>query len=213
MIEQYLYKYLGINGAEAVIQKNTFRWQHYSQYADMSESEHIQLPERMTKAAKYRLREWLAHSRIFCLTDKENDQRMWEEYADNQQGIMIQLNNEIFRAHFNKVGFYCRKVEYSNAKTSIIPPHFDIVARHMAQKKEHFSWESETRYISKSCIPIQSLDINISMPQTLEEREKFSVYRSIPDGAISKVTFGDKISNDLKKKLIEMLEERNIHYC
>ena len=134
---------------------------------------------------------------LLSLSSKKNDLLMWSHYANSHQGIVIGFNrhHKYFSQNKNIHDFegLLKIVKYQYKKPKI---YLMEDREFLFTKSNHWKYENEYRVIRKLENLIKMGDIYV---------DKF------PKDLISSVTFGLKISEEYKQKILDILGKTNMN--
>ena len=171
-------------------------FQYYHDNSDKSVSLEIFLKSPMNYIIKDTYKKMnLSRLGLLSLSSKKNDLLMWSHYANSHQGIVIGFNknHEYFKQNKSIKDYegLLRIVKYQYKKPKI---YLMEDREFLFTKSNHWKYENEYRVIRKLENLIKMGDIYV---------DKF------PKDLISSVTFGLKISEEHKLKILDILGKTN----
>lgn len=172
-------------------------FQYYHDNSDKSVSLEIFLKSPMNYIIKDTYKKMnLSRLGLLSLSSKKNDLLMWSHYANSHQGIVIGFNknHEYFKQNKSIKDYegLLRIVKYQYKKPKI---YLMEDREFLFTKSNHWKYENEYRVIKKLENLIKICDIYV---------DKF------PKDLISSVTFGLKISEEHKLKILDILSKTNM---
>ena len=126
---------------------------------------------------------------VCCFTTKGSCEKMWDEYADNHQGVVIEYDN----SHDSSIGT-AGMVKYTDTKLSvnILKINEEIIYKIFTTKENKWSYESEYRMV-------------IRLPQP-----KCGINMLFKDIIVRSVTIGKNTKNDFKKRIENVCKSKGI---
>jgi Protein of unknown function (DUF2971) len=138
------------------------------------------------------------HTRIICLSQRNDGILMWAHYADRHKGFVIGFRSEVLRRNHPHSEFL--KVHYGLQRPLVphpyvAPPDKDQLITAVSQKSLEWKYEEEWRLL-----------INVTHLRRDQDPANTNLYLPIPPEAIDQVIFGSRCSDPLVSRIETALE-------
>jgi hypothetical protein len=137
------------------------------------------------------------HTRIICLSQRNDGILMWAHYADRHKGFVVGFNSDLLRRNHSHSGFY--KVSYNLERPVVphpyvAPPDKNQLIPAVSQKSPEWAYEEEWRLL-----------VHMSHLRRDRDLGNPNMYLPILPNAIDQVIFGSRCSDTLVSKIDAVL--------
>ncbi len=233
MAGQILYKYIDIDGAEAMLKHSNLRFTNATKFNDPFDC-HPGLID-FSKISQEQAKPWgredtislkaypyernREEAWICCLSKTNNSLPMWTFYAKDHTGICVGLDIEKLKPHIHHmlgtmVFNDCWDVEYRDV---IEKPDFferdnqDFFMYQILTKSKEWEYEQEVRMF---IFGPHQMCMDMSLPYKPKKNEitdwkEVCAYPKISDDCFAAIYLGMNIGEKRKKRIIEIAKDRN----
>jgi hypothetical protein len=137
------------------------------------------------------------HTRIICLTQRDDGILMWAHYADRHKGFVIGFKSKQLRVDLPSSGF-C-EVSYKMERPIVphpyvAPPSGDQLITAVSRKSPEWTYEEEWRLL-----------VDTSQLRKDSDPDDPNLYLPIPNDSVDRVIFGSRCSEEVQERVAAAL--------